>query len=316
MRKEVWFAIVGGVILGLIIGFGVYRVNSSFKKQNIQNTPTPSSENKDGISFAKPNYDDVITKSPVVISGIASKKNWLVISTESKDYLSEIKKDGTFEDEIELTGGINKILAWAVSENGSLSNTELRLVYTTQLETPRPNDNEKESSESAVKESVLKKVEDVLNTPKAYLGTVTDIAEKTIQLKTDSGNIEQVSGKDENLTVIKELPSAKEVKYADIAIGDYIVAMGLTNGNHVLNAKRILITQPEPPLDIKILFGKVELIDKKQITLEGNLKAVINTSTKLSDKNIKEADLVIIVVKEIKEITTARSIFLVELKPQ
>ncbi|PIZ49434.1 hypothetical protein COY29_01885, partial [Candidatus Woesebacteria bacterium CG_4_10_14_0_2_um_filter_39_14] len=231
MRKEVWLAVIGGITLGLIIGFGVYRINFAFKKGGpAQTSPTPTPNNQAGLTIAKPNYDDVITSLPQTISGIASKDSRIVISTNSNDYITKTDQKGTFEKEVDLEGGVNQIIVSAVTKDNNISSQELRLIYSTQLETQK-SESQTTSGESGVREIVLKKVEDILNSPKAYLGTVTDIAEKTIQLKTDSGAIEQVSAED--------LPAGKAgVKLTDIAIGDYIIAMGYRNGNHVLNAKR------------------------------------------------------------------------------
>ena len=305
MRKEVWLAVIGGITLGLIIGFGVYRINFAFKKGGpAQTSPTPTPNNQAGLTIAKPNYDDVITSLPQTISGIASKDSRIVISTNSNDYITKTDQKGTFEKEVDLEGGVNQIIVSAVTKDNNISSQELRLIYSTQLETQK-SESQTTSGESGVREIVLKKVEDILNSPKAYLGTVTDIAEKTIQLKTDSGAIEQVSAED--------LPAGKAgVKLTDIAIGDYIIAMGYRNGNHVLNAKRILITQPTPVPQIKIIYGKVKSISKKEIMVNENDKAAVATTTKLSNKKTKAEDTVIVVGTTIKDIFTARTVFLVE----
>jgi len=305
MRKEVWLAVIGGITLGLIIGFGVYRINFAFKKGGpAQTSPTPTPNNQAGLTIAKPNYDDVITSLPQTISGIASKDSRIVISTNSNDYITKTDQKGTFEKEVDLEGGVNQIIVSAVTKDNNISSQELRLIYSTQLETQK-SESQTTSGESGVREIVLKKVEDILNSPKAYLGTVTDIAEKTIQLKTDSGAIEQVSAED--------LPAGKAgVKLTDIAIGDYIIAMGYRNGNHVLNAKRILITQPTPVPQIKIIYGKVKSISKKEIMVNEDDKAAVATTTKLSNKKTKAEDTVIVVGTTIKDIFTARTIFLVE----
>lgn len=305
MRKEVWLAVIGGITLGLIIGFGVYRINFAFKKGGpAQTSPTPTPNNQAGLTIAKPNYDDVITSLPQTISGIASKDSRIVISTNSNDYITKTDQKGTFEKEVDLEGGVNQIIVSAVTKDNNISSQELRLIYSTQLETQK-SESQTTSGESGVREIVLKKVEDILNSPKAYLGTVTDIAEKTIQLKTDSGAIEQVSAED--------LPAGKAgVKLTDIAIGDYIIAMGYRNGNHVLNAKRILITQPTPVPQIKIIYGKVKSISKKEIMVNENDKAAVATTTKLSNKKTKAEDTVIVVGTTIKDVFTARTIFLVE----
>lgn len=305
MRKEVWLAVIGGITLGLIIGFGVYRINFAFKKGGpAQTSPTPTPNNQAGLTIAKPNYDDVITSLPQTISGIASKDSRIVISTNSNDYITKTDQKGTFEKEVDLEGGVNQIIVSAVTKDNNISSQELRLIYSTQLETQK-SESQTTSGESGVREIVLKKVEDILNSPKAYLGTVTDIAEKTIQLKTDSGAIEQVSAED--------LPAGKAgVKLTDIAIGDYIIAMGYRNGNHVLNAKRILITQPTPVPQIKIIYGKVKSISKKEIMVNEDDKAAVATTTKLSNKKTKAEDTVIVVGTTIKDVFTARTIFLVE----
>lgn len=305
MRKEVWLAVIGGITLGLIIGFGVYRINFAFKKGGpAQTSPTPTPNNQAGLTIAKPNYDDVITSLPQTISGIASKDSRIVISTNSNDYITKTDQKGTFEKEVDLEGGVNQIIVSAVTKDNNISSQELRLIYSTQLETQK-SESQTTSGESGVRETVLKKVEDILNSPKAYLGTVTDIAEKTIQLKTDSGAIEQVSAED--------LPAGKAgVKLTDIAIGDYIIAMGYRNGNHVLNAKRILITQPTPVPQIKIIYGKVKSISKKEIMVNEDDKAAVATTTKLSNKKTKAEDTVIVVGTTIKDVFTARTIFLVE----
>ena len=315
MRKEVWFAIIGGIVLGLVIGFGVYRINFAFKKdESSQSSPTPTPYNQGGLTIAKPNYDDVVTSLPQTISGITSKDSWVVISTSSSDYVVKPDEKGTFEKEIDLAGGINHVIVSSIDAKGVTSSQDVRLIYSTQLGT-QTSDSQTTSSESGVRETVLKKVEDILNSPKAYIGTVTDIAEKTIQLKTDSGTIEQVSAVDEKLAVIRQNPTAKEVKFTDIAIGDYIIAMGYRNGNHVLNAKRILITQPTPVPQIKIYYGKVKSISKKEIIVNENDKAAVTTTTKLSNKKIKAEDTVIVVGTTVKDIFTARTIFLVESNP-
>jgi len=74
--------------LGLIIGFGVYRINFAFKKDNPdQTSPTPTPNTQAGLTIAKPDYDDVITSLPQPISGITSKDSWVIISGNLTDYL-------------------------------------------------------------------------------------------------------------------------------------------------------------------------------------------------------------------------------------
>ncbi|PIP57263.1 hypothetical protein COX04_00460 [Candidatus Woesebacteria bacterium CG22_combo_CG10-13_8_21_14_all_45_10] len=311
MRKEAIYAIIAGLALGLIIAFGVWRINLSNKKPNIstQATPTPTPLSQTGLTIAKPNNDDVLTAASGIISGLASPESWIVVSTDSSDSLFKTNSDGSFTSEVNLTGGINQFVITAVRLGANTTSQTLRLIYSTQLATPEAAPTAA-STESAIREKVLQKVEEVLNSPKAYLGTVTDITDTSIQLKSDSGEILQASVDSKNVVVIKTGPKTTAVKFTDIAIGDYIAALGFRNGNHVLNAKRILITSPQKPPNIKVYFGPVKSVNKKEVALED-----LKFTTKLT--GLKVGDLIIVVgtVDEAGKFTPRKSFLAVLTSP-
>jgi hypothetical protein len=127
----------------------------------------------------------------------------------------------------------------------------------------------------SVRENVQKKVEEARTIPFAYIGTVTDIAEQTIQInkfifgKTneDTGEIQQISVDEENTDFVKITKSPTSVKFADLAIGDFIIAMGYKNGNSVLAGERILISTPIETTTRKAVFGEPSDVIKKTLTL-------------------------------------------------
>lgn len=136
-----------------------------------------------------------------------------------------------------------------------------------------------ESTESAdsVRDKVKEKIENVINKPKAYLGTITDKTEDTLQIKNLKGEIQFVSVEAEQTSMLSVGKTSKTIKYDDVALGDFIIAMGYialdgndekTNGNSVLETKRILVTQPFEPTKRKIAFGNVVSIEKKILTLK------------------------------------------------
>lgn len=310
MRKETLFAVIAGLTLGLVIAFGVWRINSVNKEDMITPgaSPTPTSAAQTGLTIAKPNNDDVETIDSVIISGIAAPDSWIVISDENQDYIIKSNSDGSFEEEADLTGGINQFVLTALNSQGETVSKNLRLVFSSQLAVPESSSTP-ESTESGIRERVAQKVEEVLNSPKAYIGTVTDITDTTVQLKSDSGEILQVSIDEDIVTVVKTEPTQKEVKLTDVAIGDYIAALGYTNGNHVLTTKRILIISPQKPPNIKIYFGKIKSINKKEITLDE-----IKFTTKLT--NLKVGDEIIVVgTLDEDDKFTARKSFLAETAP-
>ncbi|RLC30659.1 hypothetical protein DRH13_04035 [Candidatus Woesebacteria bacterium] len=128
---------------------------------------------------------------------------------------------------------------------------------------------------NSVRDNVQKKVEEARTIPFAYIGTVTDIAERTIQInkfifskaKEDAGEIQQISVDEEDTAFVKVTKSTTSVKFSDLAIGDFIIAMGYKNGNGVLEGKRILITTAVEPTTRKTVFGEPSEIAKRSLTL-------------------------------------------------
>lgn len=127
----------------------------------------------------------------------------------------------------------------------------------------------------SVRENVQKKVEEARTIPFAYIGTVTDIAEQTIQINKfifsqtseDAGEIQQISVNEEGTNFVKAIKSTTSVKFSDLAIGDFIIAMGYKNGNSVLAGERILIITPIEPTTRKTVFGEPSDIAKRSLTL-------------------------------------------------
>lgn len=336
MRKELIFAIAAGAILGLIIAFGIWRVNSTMNKtqKNVaQVTPTP--QNGFGITLANIEENDVITASPLTIQGVTEPLVLVAISAETKDYLVRSDTNGQFSQSVELSAGTNEIIFTAFEESGNSAQTTLNLIYSSEfakaIATPEATlkatatpSGEPESSEaSAIRQNVQDKVNAALNKPKAYLGTVTDISAETLQLKNAKGEIQQVSS-DPTTIIIKTNPSAKTVKFADIAIGDFVLAMGFKNGNDVLLGKRILITSVPVASGRKVYYANITKVTSKDITVsqiksKENLKALVSASTsillktdgkvaKMKLTSIEDNDLVVVFGKDATTSFNARTI--------
>ena len=144
MRKEIFYAIFAGGILGLIIAFGVWRTNIALKPTSVnQNSndkivtsPTPGSgtNNADsGITIASPSNDDVVTENPVRISGITKANTFVTISAPEQDYILKSEKDGSFQSDIELSGGLNQILVTSFDDDGTMHTESLSLVFSTEF---------------------------------------------------------------------------------------------------------------------------------------------------------------------------------------
>jgi hypothetical protein len=333
MRKElVWVAAVG-ISFGLIIAFGVYRINASIKSKlpQTQSSPKPKetvSEFK--ITLSKPENGDVLTQGSVTVSGITKALTWITVSGEAGDYIIQSDEKGVFSQEVGLTSGINQIKLTAFDPQGAKSIEKVLVVYSSAFQeksfaTPAP---QTASDESGVRDKVAQKVAEALNKPKAFVGVVTDITDSTIQIKSLESEIKQISTADDGVTVVNSKgTTSKIVKLTDIAIGDFIVAMGYVNSNSVLLAQRILITNPISEPKINASLGKVTEVTKKVLTvasLKDSQSSEVSPDSKtafqlfISGKaeksklsDITQGDLIIYVSAAGEKSETIRSIFIV-----
>lgn len=138
MRKEILLAIVTGVVFGIILAFGIWRANSALKstapesKAEQAQAPTPSPDVFE-VALVRPDNYDVITSSPATIEGITAPSSWVSISSEDEDYIIKANKEGVFEQQVSLTGGINQILVTAFNEKGESVVEKRLIVYSTEF---------------------------------------------------------------------------------------------------------------------------------------------------------------------------------------
>jgi hypothetical protein len=272
MRKELIWAGIIGISFGLVVAFGAWRINSSLKKNGVPPSPTPTSIGQNSefkITLNKPSDNDVVTTTPLVIEGITKPLVWVTVSGETGDYILQSDERGIFTQEVQLDPGVNQINVTAFDPKGAQSLEKVLVIFSSAFQTKSqitPTDNSTSSSD--IDERVAEKVAQALNQPKAYLGIVTDISDSTIQIKTPESQIEQISTNTPGLTVVNTKGTAnKTVKLTDIALGDFIVAMGYVNGNQVLKAQRILVTDPLEDKGISVSFGKVSGITKSNLSI-------------------------------------------------
>lgn len=273
MRKEVLWAAIIGITFGLIIAFGVYRINSSIKPEAVktENTPPPQKNNSEfKITLNKPENDDVVTQDTINVSGITKPLSWITISGEDSDYIIQSDDQGIFLQDVDLVSGVNQIKVTAFDPAGNQSIEKVLVVYSSSFQTTpvaTPAGDATASSDSEIRKRVQEKVANAMNKPKAYIGVVTDITDSTIQIKTTGSEIKQISTDSQNTSVVKITTINKAVKLTDVAIGDFIVGMGYVNTNSVLKAQRILITDPITEPKINAVFGKITDTSRKTLTV-------------------------------------------------
>lgn len=318
MRKEVFFAIVAGISIGLLIAFGAWKVTQVIKKNrpsSVEKKNIPP-QNRIDLSISNLVDYDIIVDSPFKLLGIARPNSDIIISTSEADFYKKSSEDGSFDIDVELPAGLSQIL---------VGGKKLVAVYSSEfkkyLDEETPKEPEKTASDEAetkdsieiIREKIKDEVSSYTLRRTAYTGTITDISSGTIQIKSVQGEIKQMSLNDDT-TYINTLKNNVEIKSTDLAIGDYIVAMGFVNGNKVLDTKRILIGNPVTENKYQPIFGTISSISKTKLKINKENDEVVDITLpkKWVGPNISELEegQKIITVGEFKDETyTLRTIF-------
>lgn len=264
MRKEVLFAVVFGITFGLIVAFGVWRLNTNLSSgtgkdddgSTTQTDESPAPSGEHALTIAKPNDYSIIKEESVSITGATKSDSWIIISNVDEDFVEQAKQDGAFEVSTDLQPGLNSLEIVAVAGDDRREKT-LPLVYSSSFFESDENDN---------KSAVEKRIEDAQNPPIAYVGNITDIFENTIHVRNGGEEIKQVSVSD-STTYTNDITD-KESSFEELAIGDHVIAMGFVNGNKVLETRRIVVSDAPTPLKRTIRFATVESVTKKELVLD------------------------------------------------
>lgn len=160
-----------------------------------------------------------------------------------------------------------------------------------------------------IKERVQERIEGIRQavTKRAFWGSLTEITNSTLVLDSPRGERRVLTDKETTFVGAAK----EEIKFADLEIGNFIIAMGYLNENGTLTAKRVIALKKPPTPTIKRLavFGKVTDIDEKdkiltlshpktqttfkvQVTgstiitkkVEGKIKKVVFTEIEIGDR--------------------------------
>lgn len=268
MKKEVVFAIFAGIIIGLMFAFGSWKVVKQIKKPTNLPRPTqvPVTNNKHYLTVNKITNNYVVGDD-FILSGEANPNSLIVVITPETDYLVKTNENGTFEIKITLQTLLNEVSILSISEDNKIINQKYTLIY----------------------DEVLGGSQENIN---SFIGTITDIATDTVQIKDLQGLIKQINVYEET-SYINNLKKNSAIKYTDLAIGDYIVSIGTLDDRKVLLAKKFITTSPIVENKNKLVKMKIEKIDKKTLTVinEQNQKEEILLPKKWNGPELKELEI-------------------------
>lgn len=324
MHKEILIAIILGSAIGLIAAFGIWRANETLTSKPDDTTETQVNKIPNGVALtqnfevtlAKIEDRDVATTSPYTIEGITLPKTFVAFSGDSKDYVVLSNDKGAFTEQVELSGGLNAVKIAAFYGNDS-KEKEVLVAYSSEL-APKVDEN------ANIEETVEDRLRKTASLPKLYTGTVTDITGQTIQIRNDKGTIEQISVSD-TTSYVKTGKTQADIKFSDLAIGDFVAALGAISSKDLMQATRIIVTQPVndqrkitkgvvAQKTTKLLTIKTIAGDEMALDLVGqvNLLLVDATGTvkKARSSDLSAGKTVIVMSITSDKTTAARSVFI------
>ncbi|GEM_PF-6226042 len=100
----------------------------------------------------------------------------------------------------------------------------------------------------------------------AWVGTLSGIENKTILVETDEGKKEAIISEQATILQTEKGKSRKEVKLENLKINNFIIAIGLREGEKI-KATRVISSPPEAAIEKKVVFGKVVEVEEEKIKL-------------------------------------------------
>lgn len=272
MRKEQLVAVILGSLLGISGAFLVWRGSRMRPTPSVSSPKVDTSDANQivaDLSLVSPLDGTVSTEDLIDISGLSVPGS--VIAARNKNIVvTKANSSGEFELQVELISGINDIKVWAFELGHEPREKNLRIVFTTKLDT-------KEASEPVV----------------AVMGSITDITADTIQTRSDNGEIEQISISP-GTTYGSVVDDPKEITFSDLAIGDLIASIGQRQGGKVLNASRILVTTRTEADNLEVKSGTIKTLSSSQFLVEEaatGQEVSIEAKGKVGVYNAKETEI-------------------------
>ncbi|MBU0619030.1 hypothetical protein KKD62_02215 [Patescibacteria group bacterium] len=199
-----------------------------------------------------------------------------------------------------------------------------------QSPTPEASDEVKEKIKERLEENVDEDVDKVKSlvddqtsqlVKRGFPGKLKNITTDTLLIEI-ADEVKQASFSEE--TVFVKSPGNNQLNPEDLAVGDFIIAMGFLNDTGVLESKRVVVTtEPKPAPARQLLWGKVKEIDNQtivfndhEITLASskNLKIKGIEEPEIEDINLEDKIYVIVTLDEDGEIDKVNQVLVIPTK--
>ncbi|MBI2405830.1 hypothetical protein HYV21_02150 [Candidatus Microgenomates bacterium] len=108
-----------------------------------------------------------------------------------------------------------------------------------------------------LRERVEERLAQLSQKPRAFVGKITQITDGSLMLTTRTGT-KQVKVKEDAIILQVGNRGQKTVKPSDLALENFVIAMGILEDKDTLNASRILMSTENPLLPRRPVYGVVQ----------------------------------------------------------
>ena len=164
MKKEVGIAIIFGILVGLILTFGVYVANTAIQKKSQKETmtvatPQPVTQESTPSSIVIFNPDDgmLVDKELLQISGLTSANAMVVVFVNDQEYITTADQKGNFTAEVKLVGGSNVLTTITTDQAGKQDEDTRVVVFSTANLDDKPQSSPSPSPSATPKSTVKPK---------------------------------------------------------------------------------------------------------------------------------------------------------------
>lgn len=136
MRKEVFFAILVGLIMGLFITYGVYHAQKASENNQTTATieeleavaPTPDPQKNGKITLYHPEDETILEQAFTQVTGKTTPNAFVVIFVNNEPVITQADQTGNFAKEVELETLANIIKVHSIDEDGEHNAIERTVV--------------------------------------------------------------------------------------------------------------------------------------------------------------------------------------------
>ncbi|HEX7017888.1 MAG TPA: hypothetical protein VF209_03210 [Patescibacteria group bacterium] len=136
MRKEIIFAIILGLAVGLLVVYGIYRSRqaplSSDQNVNLTTSPSPLAEEVGNLVLHSPEDEIIVDKAEVAVTGTTDPQAFVVIFVNDVEHITTADASGNFSVNVTLETGSNVIIVYSLNEDGKKTIQERVVTFTTQ----------------------------------------------------------------------------------------------------------------------------------------------------------------------------------------